>query len=693
MGLKKVYLTPSLIVDRKPAAPPEPAPEYSVNPDVTRSVKKGKLFLVQGKLKWGTWDERGRSTVSSADPKFGEISYTFALTKITPEMCCFEAAEYEFTMAFPSADWKGLSIPLVLAATDMKDAGSLAKAACFFRLSGDEQNAAQMLARWQSLAPDSDAFKKEERAQCEAKFSWQLQKVQRLLLTAQYAAASSACNELELSDRVRQWLPEAAVAAERLKKELAARAALQQRWQEVFSSRGIQFELTLPQAERLERLFAKSKVPPTDVPQKLLPWLAQDWAEPLCELAPDLPALEAAAALATSTAEFFAQHFAPKAPADSAAKTKALAAAFDTSTLPLNVKLSTLKHAAHYDVCEKLSGWEKVEYRHPQSQKAFHYYVRVPRDYRPDRAWPAMLALHGMSSTAEVMDRILGTRAERDQFILIAPEYIYGRAWGYNFSVEEHQAVLGALWHAQEKLHIDTDQVWLYGCSQGGHASWDIGSAQAGRFAAVAPVIGCSLETVTHPNFLDTALYCIDGSLDGNAPEFNRRSITELARLNAHAIYVEYTDRKHEGFSEEYDDLLNWLFVRRRPAARNAIHLYAKRSGETRRAWLEISGTRFPLPALWPQQGPYVSAEGKLEKNTVSLSVRDVTQVRVHLPAAQIDFSQPVIVSAGSKQLFKNTVKPDKNTVKPDWAYALKDCVDRRDRREVYLGVVTVDIR
>ncbi len=47
-----------------------------------------------------------------------------------------------------------------------------------------------------------------------------------------------------------------------------------------------------------------------------------------------------------------------------------------------------------------------------------------PDDYAPDRAWPLIVLLHGYGANATVQDMVfgLGTRIERDDFLLLKPE-------------------------------------------------------------------------------------------------------------------------------------------------------------------------------------------------------------------------------------------------------------------------------
>lgn len=70
---------------------------------------------------------------------------------------------------------------------------------------------------------------------------------------------------------------------------------------------------------------------------------------------------------------------------------------------------------------------------------------------------------------------------------------------------------------------MDGSRVYLFGQSQGGHAAWDLASAHPERFAAVAPYIGCLASDHLDLNLGATALYCVDGDQDGNAPARNRK--------------------------------------------------------------------------------------------------------------------------------------------------------------------------
>jgi hypothetical protein len=286
------------------------------------------------------------------------------------------------------------------------------------------------------------------------------------------------------------------------------------------------------------------------------------------------------------------------------------------------------------------------------------------------------------------MNRIWGKHAAREGWILISPEYIYGRKWGYHFSEEEHRAVVSALRHAAGYLNIDMDRVFLTGVSQGGHASWDIGPAHAGLFAAVVPIIGAPLNPAHWPNLHDTALYVIDGSLDAQAPQLNRRAIQELARLRTDATYVEYINRGHEGFGEEYGALCSWLRTRRRTRSPN-VNLVAFRNVELRRRWIAVRATRQALIKEKRTLGPCVTArvEGQFKAgNHIEIRAWNVTRLRILIPPEAIDLDKPVSVRVNGRIAFRGRVSID-------WNLALRECLTRRDRRDIYLAEIQVDVR
>jgi dienelactone hydrolase len=434
--------------------------------------------------------------------------------------------------------------------------------------------------------------------------------------------------------------------------------------------------------DRLERVLKQG---PDRIDEKWISALCingicSEWAEGLAAAKWDQTVILEALRLAPLIETYFAKGD----PNQSAT----LASDLKTSKLPLNLKLALIRHAAGFPDAPKdaVNGWKRVDFKHPGSTTEFHYFLSVPETYSPRVATPVLVTLHGQKGTADSPRRSWADIAAREGWIMISPEYIYGRKDSYLFSTEEHLSVVEAVRHAARYLNIDADRVYLTGQSQGGHASWDMGAAHAGFFAAVVPIIGANVMPDHLSNYKDTSLYCIDGSDDGKAPEANRRSIEALARMRADATYVEYLGRGHEGFSEEYDLVCDWLRTRQRPPCSKAS-LFAFRNVERRRRWVEIIGSRTPLMERLTGILSYASAEGQIKPNNqIELKTVNATKLRILLPAGHVDFTKPVFITINGRSAWRGTPQPD-------WNLTLRECLTQNDRRDIFLAEVLLDVR
>ncbi|GEM_PF-4433426 len=666
---RDVYLSPWLVSGRAPAAALCPPVEYFFHEEKFLGATRGKLDLSVDMERWGQWSADGICTVEITDPKLGHLTITLALRKLTPALFEVRGVEYECSWSWPTQNYARLIEGLVRSATHEKDLKSVWKAFRFFEEYGDEGAAAGWLDRVQALAPDDPGV-------AAARTALEVRRLRTALAEAQRLVARE---EPEKAAALLAPPGAEAVAAEPVlcKGVQDLRDSLARQIETLHSVRARLVELKVPrddlsvaEAERLAR-FLQGKDP---VPSERLAALCSEWAEPLSRLEWTPAQVEEACALAERVAVFFHQE-----KPDGLAET---ARALQGSSLPMEVKLSIFRFARTYDAPAAPGGWESIEFKLPDQRQKFHYSVQLPSNYRPDRRTPVMLSLHGQHGKAEDMNRFWGKTAEKYGFVLIGPEYIYGRASGLRFSVEEHRAVMGALQDAASRWNLDLDAVFLQGHSQGGNASWEIGGAHASTFAGVVPMVGVSCNNEVLGGFQDTALYAIDGSLDGEMPARNRQTIQALGRLECDAMYVEYQGRAHEAFQEEYDAVCLWMRQRCRPAGQDRLTLMPHVTCDARRDWVEIISTSKPLPERNSSQPAVATGEAKAEENQITVTTRGVLSLRVYFNPAVVDLSKKVTILANGKRVFQDTVKPD-------WSFALKSSFDRRDRQEVFLGQTT----
>ncbi len=650
---KDVYLPLALVVSRDPDGTPPAWPVYHFHQEKVAQPKAGELALIVDNGQFGPWQMDGTVPYSCKDPELGSISFTMAIARVAPDGFTVRGVEYGHRITWPLRVGGHLPTMLVEGSVDRADVAAVRKAARFFARIGDLARAESWVARAEALGAEGARDEVLAIVREEA-----LLDLERLLFRAAWDEAERRLRPL----RDAAW-------THPLLDSLDAGLALRDEVAAALAARGLERRPTVPEAERAAGLLASLE---GELPAALLPHLLEAWAAPFADAPWRADQLEEAAALAAEIAAFFQQ--------DKDKGARGLGRDLERSELPFAVKCALLEHAAAFAPLEAPVRWERYEHG-----RRFHYYVQLPSDYTPDRAWPVLVALHGQHSTAEDVVGTWGPVCERYGVVLLAPEYIYGRKWGYKNSDEEHHSVIDAVPDAARRFHLDFDRVYLAGHSQGGHASWDIGGSHAGRYAGVMPYIGCSRDVASHDNFEDTALYVVDGSEDGLAPKFNRQSIMELARLECDATYVEFRGGKHEGFAEELDPTLRWAIRHVRDRERSQLALYAVRECDVERRWLRIAKTEDKLPERNADDVHNCWVRAEREGNTINVRGSGVRQAEVFFTPSLIDFGEKVKLRVEGRTVFHKRVEPD-------WELALEEAFVTRDRAELLLGKVKVKI-
>ena len=128
------------------------------------------------------------------------------------------------------------------------------------------------------------------------------------------------------------------------------------------------------------------------------------------------------------------------------------------------------------------------------------YLVHVPAGYRPDRAVPAVLLLHGNGGSAADLDQVSGLSelADRRGFLAVYPQGL-GVGAGRSFwaaagriegGVDDLRFTADLLDDLQARLCVDPARVAAAGFSAGGGVTARMACDLAGRVASVAVVAG-----------------------------------------------------------------------------------------------------------------------------------------------------------------------------------------------------------
>jgi len=212
--------------------------------------------------------------------------------------------------------------------------------------------------------------------------------------------------------------------------------------------------------------------------------------------------------------------------------------------------------------------------------QTYAYCVFVPPDYKPDRAWPVVLFLHGSGERGD--DGFLQTeigvgRALRRNYrqipaIVVMPQCRPGQLWVGPMAV----LALRCLEETSREYRLDPQRIYLTGLSMGGHGAWLLAASLPDRFAAVVPVCGFAelgpstgLAQRLAPPLKNLPIRCFHGALDTNVPPAKSREMVEAIRqAGGQVSYTEFPDGAHDIWDRVYDDpqLWRWLLEQRRPS-------------------------------------------------------------------------------------------------------------------------------
>ena len=143
------------------------------------------------------------------------------------------------------------------------------------------------------------------------------------------------------------------------------------------------------------------------------------------------------------------------------------------------------------------------------------YWIYVPSDYTPTRAYPLVVTLHGTHGWDSAKAQIREWRhlAETEGFLVVAPELrsvqgilpVAERLWGRDLRKDE-QRILTVMDDVSRRYRVDGERVLLTGFSAGGYPMYFVGLRNPGRFSMIiARACNSSLEVFEALELTDRA--------------------------------------------------------------------------------------------------------------------------------------------------------------------------------------------
>jgi phospholipase/carboxylesterase len=209
------------------------------------------------------------------------------------------------------------------------------------------------------------------------------------------------------------------------------------------------------------------------------------------------------------------------------------------------------------------------DHNEPGSRGGFSLYV--PEYYRPDRAWPLVMALHGGSGNGRGFLWSWLRDARGLGAILVAPTAT-GNTWALMGEDTDTPNLARILAFARARWNVDPDRLLLTGMSDGGTFCYVSGLESTSPFTHLAPV-----AATFHPLIAATAdaerlrglpIHLVHGRLDWMFPvQVARQTQAALSAAGADVTYRELDDLSHCYPREMNPAILNWLNGERRDHA------------------------------------------------------------------------------------------------------------------------------
>lgn len=191
--------------------------------------------------------------------------------------------------------------------------------------------------------------------------------------------------------------------------------------------------------------------------------------------------------------------------------------------------------------------------------RAHNIAIYAPRDYTPDREWPAIVFLNGRGECGNDGQRQLAVgllpailaEPEEWPFVVVFPQKPdQASAWS-----DHEELVLASLERAREGFRIDPRRVYLTGLSQGGCGTWLIGARHPEVFAALAPVCGYGEPEELGAGARGLAIWAFHGEADDVVkPAQTRALVARAEQLGARVRATYYPGVNHNAWDRAYRD-------------------------------------------------------------------------------------------------------------------------------------------
>ena len=326
------------------------------------------------------------------------------------------------------------------------------------------------------------------------------------------------------------------------------------------------------------------------------------------------------------------------------------------------------------------------------SDTAVRYAVLVPPEYNPARSYPVVVVLRPEGRTIEQAIAMWGGTpekqgtAQRQGYIVIAPDFAPAAAGNYDYGRAAHEIVLRSLFDARQRLNIDSDRVFLAGHGMGGDAAFDIGLAHPDLWAGVIPITGQFQHAarLLKSNAPHLPFYVVGGERDRSTLDVNAGAFATRMQRGWDLIYCEYKQRGFELYLDELPRIFEWMSIHRRPQVVRELNQTFIRDFTNRVGWLKWVDlpARMSEPIVWGEDGRVPRRPLKVSAtiptdSTIFVTKQPGKHTVLWLSPEMVDYEQVLKVRV-------NTTTPFRNYPTPDLSALLDDLRERGDRQMLF---------
>jgi len=201
-------------------------------------------------------------------------------------------------------------------------------------------------------------------------------------------------------------------------------------------------------------------------------------------------------------------------------------------------------------------------YHFREADKQMKYSLYLPTGYTKDKAFPLVVALHGLGSSDRGIIRYRGfvRHAEKHGYIIVAPMGYNSRGWygmrGFssfsrrrgdpkNLGELSEKDVMNVLAIVRKEFHIDNDRIYLMGHSMGGGGTFHLGIKYPKIWAALGPIApACPRSTKGLKEIPNMPVIVVQGDKD-RLVYGTRRWVAAMKRLKMECKYIEVKGGGH----------------------------------------------------------------------------------------------------------------------------------------------------